>query len=106
MHYTLPPPRETVKAVIANPPKTKYSSRSMTKTASPPKGERIAKIMARAGLCSRREAERWIEAGRVSVAGAVLDSPAFNVADSCICVGAITLALLLWRRPAEESASA
>ena len=32
--------------------------------------------------------------------------PAFNVADSCICVGAITLALLLWRRPAEESASA
>ncbi len=45
------------------------------------KGERIAKIMARAGLCSRREAERWIEAGRVRVAGAVLDSPAFNVAD-------------------------
>ena len=81
MHYTLPPPRETVKAVIATPLKTKYSSRSMTKTASPPKGERIAKIMARAGLCSRREAERWIEAGRVSVAGAVLDSPAFNVAD-------------------------
>ena len=28
---------------------------------------RIAKAMARAGLCSRRDAERWIEAGRVSV---------------------------------------
>ncbi len=42
-------------------------------------GERIAKIMARAGLCSRREAESWIEAGRVAVNGTVLDSPAFNV---------------------------
>lgn len=81
MRYTLPLPCETVKAVIATPFKTRYSSRPMTETASPPKGERIAKIMARAGLCSRREAERWIEAGRVSVAGAVLDSPAFNVAD-------------------------
>ena len=34
-------------------------------------GERIAKVMARAGLCSRREAEGWITAGRVSVNGAV-----------------------------------
>ncbi|MFL2688578.1 MAG: S4 domain-containing protein, partial [Alphaproteobacteria bacterium] len=31
------------------------------------KPERIAKVMARAGLCSRREAERWISAGRVAV---------------------------------------
>ena len=31
---------------------------------------RIAKALARAGLCSRREAERWIEEGRVSVNGA------------------------------------
>jgi len=46
----------------------------------PAKGERIAKLMARAGLCSRREAERWIEAGRVAVGGAVLTSPAVNVA--------------------------
>lgn len=44
-----------------------------------PKGERIAKRMARAGLCSRREAERWIAAGRVAVDGKVLDSPAFAV---------------------------
>src|SRR5271163_2791786 len=42
-------------------------------------GQRIAKAMARAGLCSRRDAEAWIEAGRVSVNGAILDSPAFNV---------------------------
>jgi 23S rRNA pseudouridine2605 synthase len=43
-------------------------------------GERIAKVMARAGLCSRREAEGWIAAGRVAVNGAVLTSPAVKVA--------------------------
>lgn len=41
--------------------------------------ERIAKRLARAGLCSRREAERWIEAGRVSVNGKILESAAVNV---------------------------
>ena len=41
---------------------------------------RIAKALARAGLCSRREAERWIEGGRVSVNGEVLESPARDVA--------------------------
>lgn len=45
---------------------------------SPP-GERIAKVMARAGVCSRRDAERMIAAGRVSVDGAVITSPALNV---------------------------
>ena len=43
--------------------------------------ERIAKRLARAGLCSRREAERWIEDGRVVVNGKKLDSPAFTVGD-------------------------
>ncbi len=41
--------------------------------------ERIAKVMARAGLASRREAEGWIEAGRVAVNGARITSPALNV---------------------------
>jgi 23S rRNA pseudouridine2605 synthase len=50
----------------------------VTSTA-PEKGERIAKRLARAGLCSRRDAERWIEEGRVKVDGVVLESPAFNV---------------------------
>ena len=40
------------------------------------KKERIAKIMAAAGLCSRRDAERWILAGRVCVNGQVLTTPA------------------------------
>jgi len=40
---------------------------------------RIAKAMARAGLCSRREAERWIADGRVSVNGRNLTTPAFEV---------------------------
>ncbi len=42
-------------------------------------GERIAKVMARAGLASRRQAEALIAAGRVSVNGAVISSPALNV---------------------------
>jgi len=41
--------------------------------------ERIAKVIARAGLCSRRDAERWILEGRVSVNGKTLDSPALTV---------------------------
>src|SRR5947209_14774173 len=42
-------------------------------------GERIAKRIARAGLCSRREAEQWIFAGRVEVNGKPIASPALNV---------------------------
>src|SRR5215467_1492518 len=45
----------------------------------PASGERIAKAIARAGLCSRREAEAWIAAGRVAVNGEVIASPARNV---------------------------
>lgn len=46
--------------------------------------ERIAKRIARAGLCSRRDAEKWIEAGRVSVNGAVLKTPACVVGNEDI----------------------
>jgi 23S rRNA pseudouridine2605 synthase len=41
--------------------------------------DRIAKVMARAGLCSRRDAEVWIAEGRVAVNGGTISSPAVNV---------------------------
>ncbi|MFG1426499.1 pseudouridine synthase [Roseixanthobacter glucoisosaccharinicivorans] len=43
--------------------------------------ERVAKVIARAGLGSRREIETWIEAGRIAVNGIVLTSPAFTVTE-------------------------
>lgn len=51
----------------------------MTDTPTPPAGERIAKTLSRAGIASRREAERMIAEGRVAVNGTVIDSPALNV---------------------------
>ncbi len=42
-------------------------------------GERVAKVIARAGLASRREAERWIAEGRVRVNAQVIASPAVTV---------------------------
>src|SRR5690242_1065184 len=59
----------------------------LTRDREPPQGvaperiapQRIAKVLARAGLCSRRDAERWIAEGRVAVDGKVLISPAVTV---------------------------
>lgn len=48
-------------------------------TQSPPPGDRIAKVLARAGVASRREAERMVEAGRVTVNGKTIKTPALNV---------------------------
>ena len=44
-----------------------------------PKGERIAKILSRAGIASRRASEAMIAEGRVAVNGKTIDSPALNV---------------------------
>ena len=80
----------------------------METDADAPAGTRIAKVLARAGLCSRREAERWIAAGRVSVDGAPVETPALRVREaSRIAVDGRALdaieATRLWRyhkRPA------
>lgn len=48
-------------------------------TTPTPEGDRIAKVLSRAGVASRREAERMIAAGEVAVNGKVIDSPALNI---------------------------
>lgn len=59
------------------------SARKIARKRPAPKADgeatRIAKAIARAGLCSRREAERWIGDGRVCVNGKLLTTPAFEV---------------------------
>ena len=47
-----------------------------------PKGDRIAKVLARAGVASRRDSEKLVEAGRVKVNGKKIFSPALNVQPS------------------------
>lgn len=44
-------------------------------------GERIAKVIARAGICSRRAAETLIAEGKVKVDGVVIDTPAIKVTE-------------------------
>lgn len=80
-------PREGEKIYSPRLPKPQRQSRgpsrgpaSTQRTVERAEGEeRIAKVMARAGLCSRRDAESWIEAGRVAVNGEAITSPALNV---------------------------
>lgn len=74
---TMPPPdrrqrRPSAKSEAASAPEPSGGLRT--------EPMRIAKALARAGLCSRRDAERWIADGRVSVNGRVLSSPALDVA--------------------------
>jgi len=56
----------------------------ITRPESQPKkaGERIAKLMARAGLASRRDAEEWVTQGRVTVNGRIINSPALDVTEN------------------------
>jgi 23S rRNA pseudouridine2605 synthase len=65
----------------AAPPRPRRARPGPAPAAPPPSktGERLAKRIARAGLCSRREAEAWIRAGRVAVDGQVVESPALDV---------------------------
>ncbi|MBP9185315.1 MAG: rRNA pseudouridine synthase, partial [Fuscovulum sp.] len=61
-------------------PKAKPPAADAPQTAE--KGERIAKVLSRRGIASRREAERLIETGEVTVNGRVITSPALNVTDA------------------------
>ncbi len=57
-------------------------SKSRPEPVDPSERMRIAKAIARAGLCSRRDAERWIVDGRVTVNGSAIASPALDVTPS------------------------
>ncbi|MBN8632022.1 MAG: rRNA pseudouridine synthase [Rhodobacterales bacterium] len=59
--------------------KPKAPAKAAPKTSDSPEGDRIAKVLSRAGIASRREAERLIELGEVKVNGKVITSPALNV---------------------------
>ncbi|WP_193177082.1 pseudouridine synthase [Oricola nitratireducens] len=63
-------------------PREQQAAAVETDTAARAEPERIAKYLARAGVASRRDAERMIEMGRVTLNGAKLESPAINVTPS------------------------
>ena len=77
-------PRVESEGFAKRPPREGFAPRRAPRpapaaTESAYEGERIAKVMARAGLCSRRDAESWIAAGRIAVNGKRLETPAYNV---------------------------
>ncbi|WP_412553547.1 pseudouridine synthase [Shimia sp. MIT1388] len=72
-------PNAKPNAAKPRPSKPRKASAQPASDAPKREGDRIAKVLARAGVASRRDAERMIEAGRVSVNGKKLDSPALNV---------------------------
>src|SRR5690349_18990004 len=90
-------PEATGRCPLMTNPKTAPDDGTLPSddTPAPPKeaaraeaggAERIAKRLARAGLCSRRDAERWIADGRVAVNGAVLTTPAVTVGPTDVVV--------------------
>lgn len=81
-----PPPRwkarSTEKRAVTPDATQKPAAHAVDRPAGsgrPTETMRVAKAMARAGLCSRREAERWISEGRVKVNGETISSPALDV---------------------------
>ena len=70
------------KHILSQEGQLRYGTPMNDSTSDTPSGDRIAKTLSRAGVASRREAERMIEAGRVSVNGKIIDSPALNVTEA------------------------
>ncbi|MEP2715455.1 pseudouridine synthase [Pseudophaeobacter sp.] len=75
------PARAQASAKSAAKPAPASAPEGASKGDAPPAGDRIAKVLSRAGVASRREAERMIAEGRVKVNGTKIDSPALNVTD-------------------------
>ena len=73
-----PPPPEPAATRRPDPSIASFDSRP-SGLADQAVGERVAKALARAGVASRREVERYIADGRVAVNGRVLDSPAVKI---------------------------
>ncbi|ANL39332.1 RsuA/RluB/C/D/E/F family pseudouridylate synthase protein [Rhizobium phaseoli] len=67
------------KAGAAKPAKAAAARPAAAETESEAKAERISKVMARAGVASRRDIERMIMEGRVTLNGKVLETPVVNV---------------------------
>ncbi|MBB2670757.1 UNVERIFIED_ORG: 23S rRNA pseudouridine2605 synthase [Rhizobium esperanzae] len=67
------------KAGGAKPAKAAAARPTAPETESEAKAERISKVMARAGVASRRDIERMIMEGRVTLNGRVLETPVVNV---------------------------
>ncbi|OOO31598.1 pseudouridine synthase [Rhizobium sophoriradicis] len=67
------------KAGGAKPAKAAAARPTAPETESDAKAERISKVMARAGVASRRDIERMIMEGRVTLNGRVLETPVVNV---------------------------
>jgi 23S rRNA pseudouridine2605 synthase len=84
-----PPPMLSRKPAPGSAPERRPSPTQTVRVDAEESGARIAKVIARAGLCSRREAESWIGDGRVVLNGITLTNPAVNVrpSDSIIVDG-------------------
>lgn len=63
------PPRRPIRSKTKRPPKKSEHAPRPTGGGGKTDKERLNRYLARCGLCSRREADRWITAGRVSING-------------------------------------
>ncbi len=74
------PPKRTTRPHVPKPRPTEHKARR-PQSASAEKPQRIAKLLARAGIASRREIERMIAEGRIALNGEVLTTPATVLVD-------------------------